>query len=516
MIDLVACPEASRLDSATADRAAIPPLILMEDASLRIWQALEPLARPRGAGASRPLVALCGPGNNGGDALATLRHARFAGFLKLSAILAKGPGELAAVYASSLKALGVEILDWSSGEEACLRRIGEASLILDGLSGSGLAGAIREPSRSILEAANAAAKAGTAALAAVDLPSGLSDSFDLGWPMADCAWTLSVEPRKACLYFPLARERCGTIVPVEGVFPADAEVSPEAELLAGEDLDCLVPRHEASAYKGSRGRVAVFAGAEGTSGAAVLASRACLAAGAGIASLFSSRELYPIAAPMLQAVMVKREPSDLGTFEASRYDALLIGPGWGRSPERRKQLGQLLASGAPAVLDADAIYLLRELSEAGFTPRGPLILTPHPGEFAALTGTDPEKVLAAPADPLARAARAFGAVVVLKSHVTWIASPSGELAVWDGREPGLGTAGSGDVLAGLTSGLLASLEAGASKPSPGTRADWGPAFRAARAGVIAHGLAGRRAREARGWFEAGDLLAEAAAVLGKR
>lgn len=500
MRPLIACSEAVRLDSETTARAAMPSLLLMEDASLRLWDALMPLAAARGAGGSSGLVAVCGSGNNGGDALALLRHARFSGARRVSAVFAGRMGELASLHASSLKALGVPVLDWNGDRRLCERELDEASLIVDGLAGTGLSGRLREELAPLLEALRSRAP-----IASIDLPSGLSDSLEEGFPIISAAWTLSIEPRKACLYFPSARESCGEIVPIEGIFPKDAAVAARAELLDEGDLAGLAPLPSDSAHKGERGRAAVFAGSVGASGAAVLASRSCLAAGAGIAALFASRELYPTVAPMLEAVMVKPEPEN-EAFDAGRWHAILVGPGWSRGESRLKLLAALLGSGLPMVLDADAILLYRELVDSGFSASAPIILTPHPGEFAALTGIGPGRSLSNPAAVLPEAAKAMRAVIVLKSQATWIASPSGELAVWDGMESGLGTAGSGDVLAGLATGLLA-------RSAAGKGAD---AFSAARAAVIAHGLAGRAARSERGWFEAGALVEEAARVLGRR
>lgn len=516
MKSLVACSEAARLDSGTSSRAAIPSIVLMEDASLRLWDALGPLARSRGAGYSSGLVAVCGSGNNGGDALAMLRHARFSGAGKVAAVLANKPGELASVYAGSLRALGLPVLEWNSERHACELLLAEASLVVDGLTGTGLSGRLREELAPLLEVLR-----GGAPIASIDLPSGLSDSFEEGFPLVRATWTLSVEPRKACLYFPAARASAGEIIPIEGVFPEDASVAATASLLAAGDLAGLAPPPPDSAYKGERGRAAVFAGSVGASGAAVLASRSCLAAGAGIAALFASRELYPSAASMLEAVMVKPEPEE-GAFDPGRWDALLVGPGWGRGDARRKYLAALLGSGLPAVLDADAIGLFRELADSGFSTTAPVILTPHPGEFAALTDIGSERALANPARFLPAAAKALNAVIVLKSQVTWIASPSGELAVWDGMESGLGTAGSGDVLAGLAAGLLVRRVAASrsaestSRRAPASPVDSAAAFAAACAAVVAHGLAGRAARAARGWFESGALIEEAAKILGEK
>lgn len=491
---LVACSEAARLDGETAARAAIPSLLLMEDASVELWRVLAPLARERGAGSTGLLLALCGPGNNGGDALALLRHARFDGLVRLAAILAPGRRvEHCELYANSLSTLGIPVLEWDGDRGTCESLIAEAALIVDGLAGSGLKGPLRESAAPMLKALGSA----RAPIASIDLPSGLSDGFAQGHPAVAATWTLSIEPRKACLYFPAARDYCGEVLPIAGIFPTDAAIASKASLLEESDLGVLAPLPADSAYKGERGRVAVFAGCVGASGAAVLASRSCLAAGAGVAALFASREVFPIVAPMLEAVMVKPEA---GAFDAARWDALLIGPGWGRGHLRLELLASLLGTGLPAVLDADAIGLYRQLVDSGFVASSPLILTPHPGEFDALTGIGSASSLSNPASVLPKAARALNAVIALKSHVTWIAAPDGELAVWDGRESGLGTAGSGDVLSGLAAGLLAR----------------GSAFSAARAAVIAHGLAGRRARAGRGWFEAGAIIEEAAKLLGIR
>jgi NAD(P)H-hydrate epimerase len=421
----------------------------------------------------------------------------------------KNCGELASLFAASLVSLGIPVLAWNEDRAICDRFLSEASLIVDGLTGSGLRGPMRENLAGLVDAAHST---GTP-IASIDIPSGLSDSFESRYPLIAATWTLSIEPRKACLYFPAARESCGEIVPIEEIFPTDAAVAAQAFLLEERDIHSLAPLPPDSAYKGERGRVAVFAGSIGASGAAVLASRSCLAAGAGVAALFASPELYPVVAPMLDAVMVKPEPKD-GAFEAKRWDALLIGPGWGRGPVRLEALAALLGSGLPAVLDADAIGLFRSLVDSGFSASSPIILTPHPGEFAALTGIAAEKSLANPASPLSDAADALNAVIVFKSQVTWIAAPGGELAVWEGRESGLGTAGSGDVLAGLAAGLLGRF-ASASRTA-GSNPNIVDAFSAARTAVIAHGLAGRRARVLRGWFEADAIIEEAAKILGLR
>ncbi|MDP3176680.1 MAG: NAD(P)H-hydrate epimerase, partial [Spirochaetaceae bacterium] len=172
MRDLVACAEAARLDAAVRERAALSAALLMEDASLRLWMALEPIAASLGAGRDSELVVLCGPGNNGGDALALLRHARFSGLVRLAAVVGRArPGELPALHAASIRALGLPVLSWEEEREDCEALIARAGLLVDGIAGTGLSGPLREPLASLLRAANAS----SSPRAAIDLPSGLYD-----------------------------------------------------------------------------------------------------------------------------------------------------------------------------------------------------------------------------------------------------------------------------------------------------------------------------------------------------
>jgi len=499
---LVSCAEASRLDRDAREGSALPELVLMEDAARGLWTLLRPIALRVRAERQGPLVALCGSGGNAGDALALLRIARFEGAEGLAAILgSERLGEPASVFLGSIRALGLPVLSWEADRAACLELMGRAALLVDGIAGTGLQGPLRGP---LAELAAAAVAAGRP-LASIDLPSGLRDGSVPGDILLKAAWTLSIEPRKAALYAPARRSACGEILAVEGVFPAGAAAGSACALIEEADLPAWLPPLSPEAHKGSRGRLAAFAGSIGSTGAACIASRAALAAGAGLVSLYASPEILAIISSRLESVMVKPEPAEPGSLDPGRWDALLAGPGWGRGPERRAALAALLSSGLPALLDADAIRLFAELRADGCSARGPLILTPHPGEYEALTGLSPELALADPGPGLKALAAELGAVIVLKSQVTWIAAPDGRLAVWEGMEAGLATAGSGDCLAGLAAGLLASLSAAGVGDA---------AFSAARAAVVAHGAAGRRLRAERGFFEAGQIAAEAAKLLG--
>jgi NAD(P)H-hydrate epimerase len=341
----------------------------------------------------------------------------------------------------------------------------------------------------------------------VDVPSGLGEALSAESFILPATWTLSLEPRKAALYAPALRPRAGRILPVEGVFPLDAPKELLGRLLEEADLASLLPPEDPDAFKGKRGRLGVLAGSPSYAGAAALALRGALSAGAGYISYFAGPSLYAqlssqggAAIGASAGTVIKRE-SELEASLAS-LDALLVGPGWLPGEEGRALLGRLLDRGMPALLDAGAIRLLPGLLDRGFKASAPLILTPHPGEFAPLSGLGAESFLAEPAGPLRDCARRSGAMLVVKASVSWMAHPEGEIAVFEGREASLGIAGSGDVLAGLGAGLLA-REAGAAG-----------AWKALRATVLAHGIAGRRLRRRLGWYEAEALAREAAALLG--
>lgn len=531
---LVTCDQARDLDAATREALAVTSAQLMEKASLRLWDALREriaeLPALSAKGRSLKIVALCGHGDNGGDALAMLRHAYSAGFLDLAAILsAREASEASSMQARSLAAAKIPILRWSADAQVRATLEG-ADIVLDGILGTGVRGAAAGEAAEMIRALDGlrggdSANAGAAArphIASIDLPSGLGDGWQEGMLRVLADSTLSLEPAKAICFAPEARRACGEIIPVGDVFPeapmrALLRERAAVGLLEPLDLDRLAPAVGDGGYKTSRGRLAVFAGSEGALGAAQLCAKAALASGAGYITLYVDDSLYPLAAPVLESVIVKPLR---GLAAIPDCDAILVGPGWGRGAGRGDLLEAILASGTPAILDADALRLLADRSGIASTAKAPCALTPHPGEFAALErafrgGRGGGSFLAA----LGEVSRGSGMLTVYKSSLTWIAAPEGDLAVWEGLTPELGTAGSGDVLAGLFAGLAAvSLAArsagGGDAPRGRASRSAGDALRgAAHCAVVAHGLAGRRLAREKGWFGAADLAAECALLM---
>jgi NAD(P)H-hydrate epimerase len=269
-------------------------------------------------------------------------------------------------------------------------------------------------------------------------------------------------------------------------------------LLTDADIEAMVPDIPPDAHKSTRGRLAVFAGSRGTTGAAALSAVSAARSRCGLVYLFADEAAYAPLASQLASVMVKPwapAPGPAG-FAFDTYDAFLAGPGWGFE-DREPWLDGLISSSLPGVLDADALTML-----AGGGPRdlgGRIVLTPHPGEMARLFGKDVEAIIADPFTAAAETSAGFNAVVVLKGHVTVITEPGGSLWVVDGMNPALGTGGSGDVLAGIVSGLLA----GSGDPAV-----------SAKLGALVHSRVAAEARDRLGWFLAEDLISGISAAFG--
>jgi len=534
---LVTCEESKALDAATREILALSSLQLMEKASLRLWDAIKTCiashAEIAAKGKAVKIVALCGKGDNGGDAMAILRHAFSAGYKNLDAVIsARELSESAKKQVRSLAAAGLHPAAWKGADdEGISSLLSEADIILDGILGTGLSGAAANEAKEMIDSIGSIQKTETGPLViSIDLPSGLGDGWEEGFPCVRADTTLCLEPAKTACYLPQARICCGEIVLVGDVFP-ESLVNLRRDITLIEARDIAPDKIRAESYKMSRGRLAIFAGSRGAIGAAQLCAKAAAASGAGYVTLYVDDSAYAILARSLDSIIVK----PLGDLrDISSNDAILVGPGWGNGEGRDVLLRQLLEAGLPTVLDADALRLLAARPELATSIRAPCALTPHPGELAVLARCASAVRPAIPAETsqailaanvkgevkglseMRRTCEYFKSLLVAKSHVTWIVSPN-RVAVWDGMTPELGTAGSGDVLAGILAGLLAGKMARSRKADSSKaleeKSPWNALEDAAIIAVAAHGIAGRRMAEKKGWFEASDLIAECSLLL---
>jgi ADP-dependent NAD(P)H-hydrate dehydratase len=263
-----------------------------------------------------------------------------------------------------------------------------------------------------------------------------------------------------------------------------------------------LPPRRADSNKGTYGRILVMAGSRGMSGAAVLCGSAALRGGAGLVKVATPREVWPLVAVGNPCYMtVPLDQDGAGNFTAAALaellqiikgsDVVALGPGLGRSPELTKFIGEVVSQGvAPLVLDADGLNACADRLQILDQRRGPLIITPHPGEFARLLGTTTAHVQAAREELAATFARHRNTIVLLKGHET-IVTDGKRVYINATGNPGMATAGSGDVLTGLVAALL------------GQGLD---PFAAAQLGAYVHGLAGDFARTDKG--EAGLIASD--------
>jgi NAD(P)H-hydrate epimerase len=508
-VSLALAEQARALDAEAAAEWGLNPFALVEAAG-RACAGVCVRAFPRLFGGLPGLAVLAGSGNNAADALVMLRALilrRRADAAACPVFITRLPGEgettpLSGALAA-IRKLGAPVTVW--GTERAGERLARADIIIDGIAGTGLAGALRGSALEMAEAVNSLPKGPL--VVSVDVPSGAGEGWRPGMPVLEADATLAIEPRKRCLYTPALRTFAGNILAVGGIFPPSLTAKyRDAELVSWRSAAGRVPAVRSDAYKYERGLVEIRAGSPGSAGAAHLAARGAQAAGAGLVRLIVDDSLYPLLAPGAGGLMVAPH----GGAEGGRFqpDAALLGPGWGRGPERRSLLETYLPleeRGLPLILDADAIYLAKDL-----VFHGNAVLTPHAGEFAAYTGLSGGDILADPAPVLRRFATEKNACILFKSHVLYIAAPDGRLGIIDGVNPVLAAGGSGDVLAGLCAAIAA--RASAARRGPAAAFD-GYACACAAAALLveaagAPGIAGR-------FIDPGELADAAAAIAGK-
>jgi NAD(P)H-hydrate epimerase len=442
VIWLPTAAEMAELDRRATESGAIPERALIESAGREIAHAVQ-----RGFPTGRVLV-LAGSGHNGADALVAART-----------LIAWGRDVGAVRCGSSLPEPDV-LGGWGVQlQEADLleARLAEAGVVLDGVLGTGVRGAVREPAASIIRAANAAGRP----IVAVDGPSGAD--FTTGAVEGECIraeLTVSLGwPKLGLLRFP-ARSYCGELVAVEIGFPPPESPMGARAITDGWVAKMLVPR-PADAHKGRAGYLAIVAGQKGMAGASVLAARAAIRGGVGIVRVVgdpANREIVQKSVP--EAIFVSWEDEAAVADAVSWAHAVALGPGLGGEAGRRELVASILRraceAGKPAVVDADGLNAWAgEADElAGSLPNGSLV-TPHPGELSRLLGQPMATVLEDPMGAARGAAEILGCTVLLKGAPSVVAEGDEPLRVATTGDVALATGGVGDVLTGLAGAYLA-------------------------------------------------------------
>jgi len=448
--------EAEALDGTAIETHGVPQPVLMENAGRAAAMIVQRL-RPHGR-----VVGVVGSGNNGGDALVLLRTLRAWGRDVLALVVADRPSEDPLLHGWDVSVRTDEGL----GAEGWRDLLGEAGVVVDGVLGTGLRGVPRERQRAAIAHINALGRW----VLSIDVPSGI-DSEIGGVPGSAVRATVTVAfgaPKLGSLLHP-ARLLAGRLIAVEIAFPPWNHVDVTARVVTPSWAQARLPHRDPDTHKNAVGRVLVVAGQQGMAGAAVLAARASLSAGAGLVRICSApenREIVQTAVP--EAIYV--DPGDPQALVAAmdQCDAVGLGPGLG-TDTFGLELATAVATGPPrpVVVDADALNLASQgaLDLALLASTRAVLATPHAGEMARMLGTDVATVQSDRIAALGRAVDVNGHALLLKGAPSLVAAPGGEVHVDCQGSSDLAAAGMGDALTGVCASLLAqglgSTEAGA-------------------------------------------------------
>ena len=505
-MELVTAAEMRELDRAAIEGRKIPSLRLMENAGKAVAGEMERCFGPlRG----KTVTIVSGKGQNGGDGLVVARLLRQKGCKARVALLA-APSALKGDAAANLKkfqraggrCLAVEAAAQVAPTLTPLFQ--DSDLLVDAIFGTGLNAPVKDVPEAAINLMNASGRS----IVAIDLPSGLDgDTGAVLGTAITATLTVTLARPKRGLYLGVGPNHAGVICVADIGIPADliAAAKIPLTLLDAASIRSLLPFRQRTAHKGTFGHAGLIAGSAGKTGAAAMAAIAALRSGAGLVTVAVPRSVSDVLEAKLLEVMTvpvpeteartlsKQALESLRAFAADKT-ALAIGPGIGTHPETQTLVHNLLVEvNKPMVLDADGINAVAGHREMLSHARGPLVLTPHPGEMARLFGITSAEVQRDRLGVAARLAREQHVCVVLKGAGTIVAGPDGRLAVNSTGNPGMATAGTGDVLTGIITGLLAQ---GLS------------AWDAACAGVYLHGLAGDLAASEQGEMGliAGDVI----------
>lgn len=478
------------VDREAMEAFGIPSLVLMENAAIGLVDAIS-----ENYPDSRSAAIFCGPGNNGGDGLALGRHLAIRGyyvelFLMLGGREATGD---AAVQLNICRSQGLPIREIGP-EDAC-RRVAESGrdfdLVVDALFGVGLSRPLEGQFAELVETLNHL----RVPRVAVDLPSGLNGSrAQLPGVHLQADLTVTFGAPKVAHVFPPAAEAVGDVVVADlGIPPELIErAAGNLHLMAGSELAGALHPRSSDSHKGDYGHVLLMAGSVGKAGAAILAARAAVRAGAGLVTAAVPAEIVQtVDLGSLESMTCALAQEVTGGLADASVAAILdlcadksvlaIGPGLGEEPSTVEVIRHTVAQcNLPVVLDADGLNAvagaLGEIRQRG----AETVLTPHPGELGRLLGVTPGEVQSSRLEAARAAADKCQAVVVLKGFQSLVAAPGGNIHVNPTGNPGMSSGGTGDVLTGIIAGLIAQGHS---------------ALEAAQLGTYLHGAAGDLAAE---------------------
>ncbi|MBI1823010.1 MAG: NAD(P)H-hydrate dehydratase [Nitrospirae bacterium] len=506
---VVSAQEMAWLDRETSAKQDISSLILMENAGQKSYTRIASLFGPLNA---LSILIVAGEGNNGGDGL-VLARALLQRDLSPVLVLPLGSPKKSEskVNYDIYKKMGGNIFQGKMGLDELPALILKSDIIVDALFGTGLSRPVSGKLSEMIRQINQSGKI----IVSLDIPSGISaDTGEVLGSAVNARVTLTYGlPKKGHFLFPGAAYRGKLFVEDIGIPPALVhQAGIKTTLLDALQIKEILPKKRTTdSHKGTYGHLLVLAGSRVKRGAGALCCKAALRTGAGLVT-WGLPESLDSPDPFIPEVMTLPLPQtpegNLGLAGADtildavrRKTAVAIGPGLGTHRETRALLKKILPKiEIPVILDADGINLIAEEKGLLKSLKNPILLTPHPGEFARLVGMEPEAIQKNRFSMVSVAARENRSVFVLKGAYTLISAPDESVWINPTGNPGMATAGTGDVLTGIIGALAAQ---GLSL------------VQAAQAGVYLHGMAGDLAREEKGevGMIASDLIEKIPVVI---
>ena len=514
--------EMTAFDSHCIHKRGVPGMLLMEHAGHLIAKgSYEKLSKEysgaRGtsslADSPKRILVLCGPGNNGGDGLVAARHLHRWG-MSVAVLMLKE-----ASFFTDDSLLNYDLLRTVTGIEPQVlqmstveKEIASSDLVIDALFGTGLKGALKGLGRAVVSALNDS----VVPVVSVDIPSGLSSDDGLVFVGEDgrrvavkASSTITMGLPKLGFFGSQAAEYTGDIIVADIGFPQrdiaqGLKGRKFVDLMVGATVKSLLGKRKRDGHKGTFGRVMIVGGSNGMAGAVALSARSALRAGAGLVTVGVPASIQKDVALMVPEATTFPLPESRGAINKEAIspivhstfgaDAVLIGPGIGRSKETMEFISDIVAKlDAPLILDADALYCEKLSMQTRFRSKA-TFMTPHEGEarqiLSQIKADDLDLESMAIGARIRRASlvsRHCDSITVLKGFHTLISDSEGNITINPTGNSGMATGGSGDVLAGVLAALIAS-EVAAGGADSSVTVERGRSLAAAAAYI--HGLAG--------------------------
>ncbi len=489
---VVNAKQMKEIDTATIEKVGIPGIVLMENAAVKVVEEIEKLI---GDLKNKKAIIFAGKGNNGGDAFAVARHLHGLGAAVKVCMLFRNVDNSsdAGINFKTVKNMGIkciEIQDSDTLDEIYFKTLYKdilcSDFIVDGIFGTGLSGQISGMTKKVMEMINSSGNK----VISIDIPSGVDGTDGQLAEIcikADLTVTFGL-PKLGLLIHPGCEYTGKLVVADIGIPPSIAEGTDSyINTIDSEYVSRILPKREQNSNKGTYGEAFIISGSKGMTGSGCLTAKSALRVGAGLVYLGVPASLSKIYENhVTEAITIPLEDKGLGFLDIeskeniirimAKSDVLALGPGLSTNGQIFDIVkGVVKTSETPLVLDADAINVISADVNILRHLKKPAIMTPHPGEMARLLGISTKEVQSNRIEVAREFAYNWKVVLVLKGSRTVVALPDGTVYLNLTGNSGMATAGTGDVLTGVISGLLAQ---GAKLED------------AAIAGVYIHGLAG--------------------------